>query len=188
MKKFYFIRHAESLWNIQKLCQGTQDIELSPDGIKSSLAFAKALSTFPVKCICTSPLKRALQTAEMIHAHHPDAHLEQIDELKERHWGMLEGMSSEQMYAIEEREESDPSFDPEHGVESRAALKSRIIRGLDKAFALHPTPLVVSHGRLFLVLCELLNIPTSRQLPNLTLIEVKNNGLGWNATPVNLGG
>ena len=50
-KTFYFVRHAESLWNIKKLCQGRRDIELSPKGLQDTVEFAKKLSNFPIEHI-----------------------------------------------------------------------------------------------------------------------------------------
>ncbi len=176
---FYFVRHAESLWNKKQLCQGHLDIELSPEGRLNSIDFAKKIALWPIDCICTSPLKRAYHTAEIIHQHLPDARLEIIDEFKERNWGELEGISSEEMYGIERKEEADPNFIPNFGVEERDEFKKRISIGLNKAFHLHPFPLIVSHGRLFLALCELLELPLSRQIPNLALFELRYDGFKW---------
>lgn len=183
---FYFVRHAETLWNTLQLCQGLQDIELSNKGIYASFEFAKKMSKFPIKSIFSSPLKRASKTAEMIYEFHPQSHFELIDELKERSWGSLEGISSEEMYKIEEKEESDPTYICGYGVEDRFAFKNRIIKGLNYAFSSHASPLIVSHGRLFLSLCEILELPLLRQIPNLTLLELKKNTSKWSCTVVNI--
>ena len=179
---FYFIRHAETLWNEKQLCQGVRDIPLSEKGIQSSLEFAHKLSKFPVECICSSPLIRAHHTAEMIHQYHPNVRLEIIDELKERNWGELEGISSVEMYGIEEKEEVDPNFSPGFGIESREDFKKRISIGLNKAFQCHTSPVIVSHGRLFLALCEVLELPLLRQVPNLALVEFKYIDLKWSSS------
>ncbi len=185
-KHFYFVRHAETEWNERKLCQGLRDIGLSEMGRKNSLKFAKNLSPLPIACICSSPLKRAYDTATMIQQHHPNAQLHIIDELKERDWGELEGISSEEMYAIERQEEADPLFIPGQGIETRADFKKRITIGLNKAFEHHPYPLIVSHGRLFLALCELLELPPLRQVPNLTLIEFERDGSSYHYKQISL--
>lgn len=182
--KFFFVRHAESLWNRQHLCQGTQDIDLSERGVEAALAFSKSLAKFPVECICSSPLLRARRTAEMIRAFHPISKYSILDELKERHWGELEGKSSVEMYKIEEQEEDDELFFAGRGIETRKEFKKRIISGINQAFEIHPAPLIVSHGRLFLVLCELLNIPTTRQVSNLELIQFEKIKSEWKVSRV----
>lgn len=83
------------------------------------------------------------------------------------------------MYEIEEMEEADPHYYPGHRIEARSHFKERALRGLSKAFALHPTPFVVSHGRLFLSLCEALEVPMIRQIPNLTIIEFTKADSKW---------
>jgi len=182
--KFYFIRHGESLWNAKHLCQGQKDIELSPKGIRETEAFAEKMSSFSVNYICTSPLKRASKTAEIIKKYHPHAGFSLVDELSERNWGNLEGISSEKMYAIEKLEEGDPSCIIDQTIETRQDFRSRINRGLAIAFELHSEPLIVSHGRLFLSLCEVLNIPIIRQVKNLCLIEITKGSQGWQAHEV----
>jgi broad specificity phosphatase PhoE len=178
------LRHGESLWNIKNLCQGQKDIELSENGLKEAEAFALKFANFPIDYICTSPLSRALKTAEIIKKHHPKAGFSLVKEFSERNWGHLEGISSEAMYRIERLEEEDPYYKPDPSVETRQDLKARIDRGLKIAFDLHHKPLIVSHGRLFLSLCELLNIPINRQIKNLCLIEFSYQSDRWHAQEV----
>ena len=143
-ENFFFVRHAETFWNEKKLCQGHQDIELSDNGRQKSLDFAQSLANASIQCICSSPLKRAHHTAQMIHRYHPDALFELMDAFMERGWGDLEGCSSREMYEIEKREEKDPDFVPSHGIEGKSEFQERIIAGLNQAFELHPFPLIVS--------------------------------------------
>ena len=178
-KLFYFVRHAESIWNAKNLCQGQKNIELSDRGRQNSLKFSHSLSTFPIKCICSSPLKRAHDTAKMILNHHPNVHLTLLDEFMERHWGDLEGGPSQEMFAIEHKEESDPSYILEHGIEGKDVLIRRIIKGLNKAFQLSPTPFIVSHGRLLHTLFLVLGLPPMHQAPNLSLIEFRQKSDAW---------
>ena len=185
--KFFFIRHGESLWNAKNLCQGQKDIELSPKGLSEAKAFAAKSARLPIGYICTSPLKRALKTAQVIRKYHPQAGFTLVEEFSERNWGHLEGISSETMYEIEKLEEANPDFKTDPSIESRQDLKSRIKQGLEIAFQLHPEPLIVSHGRLFLGLCELLNIPIIRKIKNLSLMEITKTSKGWHSQELNLG-
>ncbi|MBI2140075.1 histidine phosphatase family protein [Candidatus Woesearchaeota archaeon] len=64
--KLFLIRHGETQWNQQGLYQGRSDIPLSPEGIEQAEKAGKALALEPLKVIYSSPLKRALQTAQII--------------------------------------------------------------------------------------------------------------------------
>jgi len=184
--KFFFIRHGESLWNIKNLCQGKTDIELSQKGLSETKAFAAKSVHLPIHYICASPLKRASKTAEIIKEHHPQAGFSLVEEFSERNWGYLEGISSTAMYEIEKLEEANLDFKIDPSIESRQDLRARIKRGLEIAFQLHPEPLIVSHGRLFFGLCELLNIPIVRQMKNLCLMEITKTSSGWHSRELHL--
>ena len=183
---FYFIRHGETAWNALRLCQGQRDVPLSERGRASTVALAQKLAEFSFECICTSPLERARHTAELIQQYQQSARIYLVKELMERNWGELEGIGSEKMYEIEKNEESERNFIPGFAIEDRNAFKNRIVQGLNIAFTYHSSPLIISHGRLFLSLCEILNMPLVRQVDNLVLLELKNDEGRWSCTTVNL--
>jgi probable phosphoglycerate mutase len=178
-RKFFFVRHGMTEWNTKQLCQGQLDIELSEAGRLEVALLGASVSAFPFSRICVSPLKRALETAKILQNMLPDCNLQVIDELKERSWGELEGISSTEMYRIEELEEKNPHLLPQRGVEQRESFTARILRGINIALSHEDEPLIVSHGRVFLSLCELLNIPLIRQVPNAILIECSPTKDGW---------
>lgn len=178
-KKFYFVRHGMTEWNQKQLCQGLKDIELNEAGRCEAHQLSEFLASFPFSSIYTSPLKRALETAQIIHAKLPNSQLQVVDDLKERNWGKLEGISSAEMYRIEEMEENESYSLPDESIEPRDAFKMRILSGLNHALGAEEPPLIVSHGRVFVVLCELLNLPLIRQIPNTTLIECSPSQFGW---------
>ena len=67
MAKLFFVRHGESVANIQGIYQGqTYDTDLSQLGIKQSQATAGEFYNGKVEQIYCSPLKRTHQTAEII--------------------------------------------------------------------------------------------------------------------------
>ncbi|MBL7159412.1 histidine phosphatase family protein [Candidatus Microgenomates bacterium] len=67
MALFFLIRHGESIANRNGIYQGqSYDTDLSFLGIKQAEALAKRLKKFQVDKILTSPLKRTLQTAQII--------------------------------------------------------------------------------------------------------------------------
>ncbi len=183
-KKFYFLRHSESLWNAKNLCQGQKDIELSKKGIEEAEAFAKKFTNFPINHICTSPLKRALRTAEIVQHHHPRAALSILPELMERNWGYLEGVSSERMYEVEVLEETVSSYPLHPSIESRQSLEMRAKQAVEMAFKLDAQPLLVSHGRLFVSLCDAFHMPCPKQIKNLSLLEITQKEDRWQAEEI----
>lgn len=87
----YLVRHGQTNWNIQNKLQGSADIPLNNTGIEQANMLKNILKGISVDFIISSPLKRALTTAEIINS---DLHLPlYMDEaLKERSFGELEGV------------------------------------------------------------------------------------------------
>lgn len=67
MAKIIAVRHAESIANTKGIYQGqTYDTPLSSLGKKQALALAKELKNYKIDKIVASPLKRTMQTAQII--------------------------------------------------------------------------------------------------------------------------
>jgi len=64
--KIVLIRHGQTLWNKEEIFRGRSDIPLDDVGIKQAKAITKRLSSFGIKAVYSSPLKRALETAQII--------------------------------------------------------------------------------------------------------------------------
>lgn len=88
--KLYIIRHGQTNWNLNKIIQGQQDIELNEKGISEANNARIEFNKLDIDLIICSPLKRAKQTAKIINE---DKNIEIIyrEELKERGLGNLEG-------------------------------------------------------------------------------------------------
>ena len=64
----FLIRHGESAYNAESRIQGQSDIPLSELGHRQSEAAAEALAGASVDALYSSPLRRALETAQPIAA------------------------------------------------------------------------------------------------------------------------
>ncbi|MDO4268292.1 MAG: histidine phosphatase family protein [Eubacteriales bacterium] len=64
--KLYIIRHGETDWNVIGRLQGQTDIPLNENGIRLAGITGQALSQIPFDFAISSPLKRALQTAQLV--------------------------------------------------------------------------------------------------------------------------
>ena len=86
--KIYLVRHGISVTNEKHMWTGQLDVELSENGIRGIKA-AKEKFEFPEGDIyVASPLKRCVQTMELIYNRKPDFY---INEFKECSLGVLEG-------------------------------------------------------------------------------------------------
>ncbi len=70
MTEIILARHGETEWNVGEIFRGRIDIELNETGIKQAQLLAEYLSGVKIEAIYSSPLKRALTTAQMIADYH----------------------------------------------------------------------------------------------------------------------
>ena len=70
MTEIILVRHGETEWNVTEVFRGRIDVELNETGMKQAELLAKHLSDLKLNAIYSSPLKRALKTAEMIASYH----------------------------------------------------------------------------------------------------------------------
>jgi broad specificity phosphatase PhoE len=91
--KLILVRHGETFWNQGHRIQGgDSDIELNEKGMQQARRLAAFLKNEPVAVVLSSPLRRAVSTAEIIaKRHHLPVDIDQ--RLRELKVGELEGMS-----------------------------------------------------------------------------------------------
>ena len=66
MTEIILVRHGETEWNVQEVFRGRTDVELNQTGIKQAELLAEHLSHLKLDAIYSSPLRRAVKTAEII--------------------------------------------------------------------------------------------------------------------------
>ncbi|KAN0065240.1 hypothetical protein ACQY0O_001737 [Thecaphora frezii] len=88
------VRHGETHENVAKIIQGQLDTPLNPFGHRQAAQTARFLASTRIHRVISSPLKRALDTAQAIVSQQPAPHrprLETDARLMERGFGVLEG-------------------------------------------------------------------------------------------------
>ena len=70
MTQIILARHGETQWNLDERFRGRVDVELNQSGIEQVELLGEYLSRMKVDAIHSSPLKRAMRTAEAIARHH----------------------------------------------------------------------------------------------------------------------
>ena len=66
MTEIILARHGETEWNVAEVFRGQVDIDLNETGVKQAELLSGYLSTSAIAAVYSSPLKRALKTAEII--------------------------------------------------------------------------------------------------------------------------
>ena len=91
MKKVYLIRHAlPDFPGGKRMCIGTTDIPLGEAGLSQAAEMAKKLPA--VTAVFSSPLSRALQTAQRI-----GIPVVILDDLRELHAGQWDGLTFDEI-------------------------------------------------------------------------------------------
>jgi broad specificity phosphatase PhoE len=66
MAELILARHGETVWNVEKVYRGRTDVNLDEVGIKQAELLGRHLSNWELEAIYSSPLRRAIDTANSI--------------------------------------------------------------------------------------------------------------------------
>jgi broad specificity phosphatase PhoE len=97
MTKIYLIRHGESTWNSEHKWAGHADPPLAEDGRMSAKEACLLLGKMGFKCITSSGLRRAKETASIIANELGIALASPVLELNERNFGDISGLTSNEI-------------------------------------------------------------------------------------------
>jgi broad specificity phosphatase PhoE len=70
MLEIILTRHGETDWNVNEVFRGRIDVGLNETGVKQAELLGEYLSEVKIDAVYSSPLKRALKTAEAIAGYH----------------------------------------------------------------------------------------------------------------------
>ncbi|MEV4108785.1 histidine phosphatase family protein [Nonomuraea sp. NPDC049695] len=96
LAEVYLARHGQTTWNVQGRRQGHLDSPLTADGVLQAVHHADVVAALPVDRVFSSPLGRALSTAEILAARLA-LPVEIIDDLQEIHHGHIAGLTDEEI-------------------------------------------------------------------------------------------
>jgi len=92
MTTIMLIRHGDTDWNVGEIFRGRADVELNEAGVRQAQLLASFLEEVPMEAVYSSPLKRALRTAEIVAAPH-GLDVIATQDLVDFHFGAWQGMS-----------------------------------------------------------------------------------------------
>lgn len=152
--EIYFVRHGQTIWNVEKRFQGLSDSPLTELGIIQAKLLGEKLKDIKFDKFYSTSLKRAYDTANYIKGNRKQK-VEIFDDFVEISMGDMEGIKQEDFKKLYPEQvknfffnqlEYDPSS---FGGESFLEVRERVIRGLNKFIELNKNyerVLVVSHG------------------------------------------
>ena len=142
MTRFFLVRHGETEWNRLRKIQGISDIPLNDTGRSQAAALGDILSKHRFDLIVSSPLSRALETAQIVARKLGMPAPLAIQDLVERNYGEAEGSSGLELDTLYPPGTEIP------GREDRADVTKRVVRTLHDLAIRHPEAdiLAVAHG------------------------------------------
>jgi broad specificity phosphatase PhoE len=181
-------RHGQTEWHAENRYAGTSEVALTAEGLRQAdelAGFAEAVRPSAVFC---SPQSRARRTAEPA-AKALDVTPEIVEDLREVHFGLMEGRTRKELAATDPeavaRFLADPVAGAFPGSEPPAEAAARgagALRGIAGRLP-GETVLVVAHNTLLrLTLCHLLGIPLETyrtvlpRLDNAAVTEISIDG------------
>ena len=147
---FVLVRHGETDWNRERRFQGRADVSLNGAGRRQAEALADALAGERFAAAYSSPLRRALETAEIVAAR-LDITVEPRDALMEVDVGSWSGLTTAE---VEQRFPDGFGLWAENRAggwtdgETYEELGARVVRDLRELAERHPdeSVLAVTHG------------------------------------------
>jgi broad specificity phosphatase PhoE len=147
----YVARHGETAWNAEGRLQGATDIPLNEIGREQAAGLAALMRGRGVRAVASSTLSRARETGTIVAAALEVPFVYEDDDLRERRFGIFEGLTRAQCDELDAASFRAWLADPHNappGAEDYGALGERVLRGLARAAQrLGDGGLVVTHGQ-----------------------------------------
>lgn len=145
------IRHAKNDWVGDRLAGWTPGVHLNDEGRQQAEALGARLAHLPITAIYSSPLERAVETAQAVAAHH-DLKVQILEDVGETRYGEWTGASLEELYKTElwPVVQVYPSGARFPGGENLRETQARAVAAIDALRDAHPEEsdivAVVSHA------------------------------------------
>jgi len=163
--KLYFVRHGESVANLLWVFSNTGfKHPLTEKGIEQANILAGSLAEVPVKHIYSSPIMRAMQTAQILSSQ-LGASMETSEALREWSVGIYEGTDAAEGWALHRDVQQDwfvnnrPESKMPNG-ESLLDIHARFKPFIDSVVQKHSdtdqTIILVAHGGLYLAMLPII--------------------------------
>jgi broad specificity phosphatase PhoE len=135
----FLIRHGVTDWHQERRVLGHRDVALNSEGLRQSQAVAEALKGVPIAEVISSPMLRAVQTAEVV-AQQYSIEIARDPRLADFRVGKWEGMAYDDVLHSPEYQRfvADPLSERIPGGEDLKQIRDRAIGAVEQA--LEDTP------------------------------------------------
>jgi broad specificity phosphatase PhoE len=167
MAELILARHGETAWNVEQVFRGRIDVELNQNGLKQAELLAEYLSGLNIEAVYSSPLKRALKTAEAVARRHR-LKLEVSPGLNDCDFGLWQGLSLREVKnkygQLYEQWAESPQLVKIPGGESLDGVRERALKVVNGVIAKHSGAVVLVAHRVVnkVLICALLGLDNSR--------------------------
>ena len=164
MAVFLLVRHGHNDMIGKKLAGRLPNVHLNQAGQAQASRLAEALSNLPIKAVFSSPLERAVETAQPI-AHAQDLPVKILPELMEIDFGKWEGEDLDKLKQgrVWKHVQGKPSEFRFPGGESFSEAQDRVVNGLlsiSQAFSEKEMVVITAHSDVIrLAVAHFLGLP-----------------------------
>ena len=132
MLEIVLVRHGETDWNLGEVFRGRADVDLNEKGMRQAELLGEYLSRDPIDFVYSSPLQRAVKTAEAVAAHH-NLEVNQISNLIDFDFGEWQDKTLKQLRRrkLWKVVQGNPSRMRFPGGETFARAQGRIVQELE---------------------------------------------------------
>ncbi len=139
-KEFYFIRHGQTDYNATSKVDPPENTPLNTTGRSQANSIEPIIASLPVKNVCSSPLRRAQETKEIVTARLLVGHYE-ISDLRECSGNVWREMTALGRSAHLQAKGSVFTF------------MQRVRKGINQALEQEGPVLIVAHGGIHWAIC-----------------------------------
>jgi probable phosphoglycerate mutase len=179
--KIYLLRHGETEYSQRGAFCGSLDAPLTESGRQMAVLFAAAYCTIPWTAVYSSPMKRAIATAQPL-CDSLDLPIQLRDGLKEIDYGARENQEPEYVQKHYQQDylrwQTDPAWNAPTGGETAIKIAARALSVITEIEAKYSTGnvLVVSHkATIRIMLCSLLGIDVGRYRDRINALAASVN-------------
>jgi broad specificity phosphatase PhoE len=166
MTELILARHGQTAWNVEEVFRGRIDVELNQTGIKQAELLAEYLSGLKIEAVYSSPLKRALKTAEVV-ARRQRLEVAVSPGLIDGDFGQWQGLSlrevKDKYKKLYKQWVDSPQLVKIPGGESLDGVRERALKVVNEVIARHSGQVVLVAHRVVnkVLICALLGLDNS---------------------------
>jgi broad specificity phosphatase PhoE len=166
MAELILARHGETAWNVEKVYRGRTDVNLDEVGIKQAELLGKHLSNWELETIYSSPLRRAIDTANIIARYQKiGVHIaEGLIDFDYGEWQSLSEQRAKSLYpTLHDEWHNNPHKVRMPGGESLEDVKKRAIKVVNAVLSEYQGSIVLVSHRVVnkVLICSLLGMDNS---------------------------